>query len=68
MDPARLDALRGSAQTRSPTVRALAAFSGHIDCATATLAFAAGVDLDRLPAGTSLRDAVWRVAVSLQPR
>jgi hypothetical protein len=49
---AAADALRGSAVRRSPTVRVLAAFSSHTDCNTASLAFAAGVDMDRLLVGT----------------
>jgi hypothetical protein len=53
IEQAQIDALRGSAPTRTPTVRALAAFSSHTTCPTATLAFAAGVDLDRLPTGTA---------------
>jgi hypothetical protein len=50
-DP-RLEALRGTAPRRSPTVRALAAYAAHSDCALATLGFAAGVDFDRLLRGT----------------
>jgi hypothetical protein len=50
----RLDAIRGNAPRRSPTVRALATFSQHSDCRLASVAFAAGVDLDRLLAGTRL--------------
>jgi hypothetical protein len=53
IEQAQIDALRGNAPTRTPTVRALAAFSSHTTCPTATLAFAAGVDLDRLPTGTA---------------
>jgi len=53
MDQTQIETLRGNAPTRTPTVRALAAFSGHTTCPTATLAFAAGVDLDRLPTGTA---------------
>jgi hypothetical protein len=44
--------VRGGAPRRSPTVRALAAFADHGDCNLATLAFAAGVDTDRLLAKT----------------
>ena len=51
---ARLQALRGGAPRRSPSVRALAAFAGHTDCRLASLGFAAGVDLDRLLGGTRL--------------
>jgi hypothetical protein len=50
-DP-RLEAIRGTAPRRSPTVRALAAYAGHSDCSLATLGFAAGVDFDRLLRGT----------------
>jgi hypothetical protein len=52
-DQTQIDNLVGKAPTRTPTVRALAAFSGHTTCPTATLAFAAGVDLDQLPTGTA---------------
>ncbi len=45
-------ALRGTAPGRSPTVRVLARFSGHTDCNVATLAFSAGVDMDKLLVGT----------------
>jgi hypothetical protein len=48
----RLDAIRGGAPRRSPTVRALAAFATHTDCGLANLGFAAGVDFDRLLQGT----------------
>jgi hypothetical protein len=44
--------LRGAAAKRSPTVKVLAGYSGHTDCNVATLAFAAGVDMDRLLTGT----------------
>jgi hypothetical protein len=44
--------VRGGAPRRSPTVRVLAAFADHGDCNLATLAFAAGVDTDRLLAKT----------------
>lgn len=47
-----LDTIRGDAPRKTPTVSALATFAAHTDCPTATLAFAAGVDLDRLPRGT----------------
>jgi hypothetical protein len=52
-DQTQMDAIRGKARKRTPTVRALAAFSGHTACPTATLAFAAEVDLDQLPNGTA---------------
>jgi hypothetical protein len=45
-------ALRGTAPRRSPTVRVLAAYSGHTDCNVAALAFAASVDMDKLLVGT----------------
>jgi hypothetical protein len=48
----RLDAIRAGAPRRSPTVRALASYSGHADCNLATLGFTARVDFDRLLAGT----------------
>lgn len=48
----RLEELRGNAPLRAPTVRVLAAFSGHTDCNLASLGFAAGVDYDKLLAGT----------------
>ncbi len=44
--------LRGTAPRRSPTVRVLAAYSGHTDCSLATLAFGASVDMDKLLVGT----------------
>lgn len=50
--PSGLPDLRGTAPKRSPTVKVLAGYSGHTDCNVATLAFAAGVDMDRLLAGT----------------
>jgi hypothetical protein len=46
------DMIRGSAPAQSPNVRVLAAFSGHADCRLAALGFAAGIDFDRLLAGT----------------
>lgn len=52
---ARLERIRGSASHRSPTVRALAAFSQHTDCRLAALGFAAGVDFDRLLTGTDFQ-------------
>src|SRR5947209_8385037 len=48
----RLEALRGDAPLRPPTVRVLAAYSGHADCNLASLGFAAGVDYDKLLTGT----------------
>jgi len=48
----RLDEVRGGSPRRSPTVRALAAFAGRSSCRLAALGFAAGVDFDRLLAGT----------------
>jgi hypothetical protein len=51
----RLEEIRGAAPRRSPTVRALAAYAQHTDCALATVAFAAGVNLDQLLKGTRLR-------------
>ena len=48
----RLDAIRGNARRRSPTVRALAAYASHADCNLATLGFAAGIDFDQLLVGT----------------
>jgi hypothetical protein len=53
----RLAELRGNAPGRSPSVRVLAAYSRHTDCRLATLAFSAGVDLDRLLAGTRFAPA-----------
>jgi hypothetical protein len=44
----RLETIRGAARLTSPSVRRLAAFAQHTDCRLATLAFATGVDLDRL--------------------
>src|SRR5262245_12681673 len=44
--------IRGGAPQRSPNVRALAAYAEHSDCPLAALGFAAGVDFDRLLAGT----------------
>jgi hypothetical protein len=44
--------VRGDAPRRSPTVRVLAAYSSHTDCNVASLAFAAGVDMDKLLVGT----------------
>lgn len=51
----RLDEIRGLQKRRSPSVQALAAFSQTTDCRLATLGFAAGVDFDRLLAGTRFR-------------
>lgn len=51
-DEQRLIEIRGGAAHRSPTVRALAAYSEHTDCQLATLGFGAGVDFDRLLVGT----------------
>jgi hypothetical protein len=48
----RLEALRGGAPLRSPTVRVLAVYAQHTDCPLATLGFAAGVDFDHLLDGT----------------
>jgi len=48
----RLRAIRGDAPQRSPTVRVLAAYSGHASCNLATLGFVARVDFDRLLKGT----------------
>src|SRR5579884_1261827 len=48
----RLDAIRGGAPRRSPNVRVLATYARHTGCNLATLGFAAGVDFDRLLAGT----------------
>lgn len=45
--------VRGTAPERNPTVRVLAAFSDHADCPLASLGMAAGVDFDRVLAGTS---------------
>jgi hypothetical protein len=53
----RLDEIRGGAPRRSPTVRALAAYAQHTGCRLATLGFAAGVDFDRLLAGTDFQAA-----------
>lgn len=44
--------LRGAAPKRSPTVKVLASYSSNTECNVATLAFAAGVDMDRLLVGT----------------
>jgi hypothetical protein len=44
--------VRGGAPKRAPTVRVLAAYSGHTDCNLASVGFAAGVDFDRLHVGT----------------
>lgn len=49
---ARLAAIRATAPSRSPTVRALSAYAQHAECNLATLGFAASVDFDRLLAGT----------------
>jgi hypothetical protein len=51
----RLAEIRGNSPRRSPTVRVLAAHSQHTDCKLAALGFAAGVDFDRLLAGTRLQ-------------
>jgi hypothetical protein len=48
----RLEAIRGGAPRRSPTVRALAAHAQHTDCKLAALGFASGVNFDRLLVGT----------------
>jgi hypothetical protein len=47
--------IRGDSPRRSATVHVLAAYSQHTDCNLATLGFSAGVDFDRLLAGTRLR-------------
>jgi hypothetical protein len=44
----RLDAIRGGAAHRSPSVRALAAYANNVECNLATLGFTARVDFDRL--------------------
>jgi hypothetical protein len=49
---ARLEALRGRAPGRSPTVRNLAQYAANARCGLATLGFAARVDFDRLLVGT----------------
>jgi hypothetical protein len=49
----RLDEIRGGAPRRSPTVRVLAGYAQHLGCSLATLGFTAGVNFDRLLAGTS---------------
>lgn len=64
MDPARarrgmrqaghdLEVVRGSASRARPNVRRLAAFAKVHKCPTATLAFVAGVDTNRVFAGTA---------------
>ena len=50
----QVDALRGCAPRQTPTVRVLAAFSRHTTCGLAAAGFAAGVDFDRLLAGTEV--------------
>lgn len=47
-----LEAVRGAAARARPNVRRLAAFAKVHNCPTATLAFAAGVDTNRVFAGT----------------
>lgn len=54
----RLDQIRGGAPGRPPSVRVLAGFSQNTACRLAALGFAAGVDFDRLLAGTRFRPAV----------
>lgn len=51
----RLDEIRGAGPRRVPGVRVLAAFAQNTNCRVATLGFAAGVDFDRLLAGTRYR-------------
>lgn len=53
----RLQQIRGSAPSRSPSVRVLGAFAQNTDCRLATLGFAAGVDFDRLLKSTRFQPA-----------
>lgn len=56
----QLAAIRGEADKRASTMRALAVWSSHIGCALATLAFTAEVDLEHLLHGTPLSHAPTR--------
>jgi hypothetical protein len=57
-DPSPAQQLLGSAASKTPTIRTLSAYAGHIDCPTATLAIAARADLDRMCTGTEYEPAV----------
>jgi hypothetical protein len=48
-----LTRIRGSAPSKNPTVRVLAAATSHHDCPTAMLGFASNTDFDNLCAGTT---------------
>jgi hypothetical protein len=56
--PSPAQQLLGSAASKTPTVRTLSAYAGHGDCPTATLAIAAGADLDRMCTGTEYESAL----------
>jgi hypothetical protein len=62
----RLDEIRGPMPRRSPSVRVLAAFAQNTDCRLATLGFAAGVDFDRLLAGTRYRTPFGQSPFAIQ--
>jgi hypothetical protein len=62
----RLGEVRGGAPYRSPSVQALAAFAQNTDCRLATLGFAAGVDFDRLLAGTRFRPSFGQSPFAIQ--
>jgi hypothetical protein len=62
----RLEEIRGGAPRRSPNVRVLAAYAQHTDCALATVAFSAGVDLDKVLAGTRFRPAFGQSPFAFQ--
>ncbi len=61
-----LDQIRGTGKRRSPNVRVLAAFAQNTGCRLATLGFAAGVDFDRLLAGTRFRAAFGQSPFAIQ--
>ncbi|HST39357.1 MAG TPA: hypothetical protein VLK58_07600 [Conexibacter sp.] len=50
--------LLGSAPSKTPSVRALSSYASHSDCATASLAFAARADLDRMCTGTDYESPI----------
>jgi hypothetical protein len=51
----RIAEIRGGSPSQSPSVRVLAAYSQHTDCNLATLGISAGINFDRLLAGTQFQ-------------
>jgi hypothetical protein len=62
----RLEEIRGNAPRPSTSVRTLAAFAHHTDCPMANLAFAAGVDLERLLVGTRFQPSFGQSPFAFQ--